>query len=1013
MKRVLLILVSIVCISQLLLAQDHKVTVTGTVRDNTGAVLPGVTVYEKSNRLNGTATNQIGEYQIVVSSGNSILVFSYIGLTPQEQPVNNRTQIQVVLIPDVQELKDVVVIGYGTVKKSDLTGSVSSVTMKGDEMVPRTSVEQMIQGKAAGVMITTTSAKPGGAISVKIRGNNSINAGNEPLYVIDGFPVTSNEYDLSSGMTSGGPVNPLVTLDPNDIESIEVLKDASATAIYGARATNGVVLITTRRGKVGKMKIDANYTQGIQKIRKKMDMLNAAQFATLVNEALVNEGLAPKYPNPDSLGKGTDWQDALFRQAPTSDLNLTFSGGQNGTTYYMSTNYYKQQGIIQNTNLDRLSMRLGLDMNLKSWLTAGTTLNLSNVVSNNSETAGWGVVNTALMFNPILPVKDENGDYTLMNDRTIFTGNPIALATEADSRSNTSRAISNSFLQATLFGKLIVRSSIGIDAGYNKEVYYYPSYILAGMDAKGSAGIGNLLNTSLLNENTVKYKLTLAKKHDFDFLAGFTVQKSRNEVTRVAVEGFSEDILRYNSLNAASKISSFPYSYAQQWSMLSYLGRVNYSFANKLLLTINGRIDGSSKFGTGNKYGFFPSVAAAYKLSEEKFLVDSKVINLLKIRMSYGTTGNQEIASYQSLAVLGITSYPIGGNNVIGYSPFQISNPNLRWETTNQFDAGLDVSLFDNRIQLTADYYFKKTKDLLLYVNLPISSGYPTALQNIGSVQNQGVEFTLSTKNLVGAFTWTTDFNIAFNRNKLLSLASEDSMPVASRINQLDPGWLFVGQPIGLFYGLKTNGLWQINDDIANSAQPNAKPGDIRYIDTNKDGVINMNDRQLIGKTEPKFFGGIMNVFNYRGFELVVFIQGMYGNQIWNGNLLSYEYPNGLYNQFTTVLDRWTPENADATVPRASAFMQEAYPMDRFVEDGSYLRLKTLSFSYELTNLFKIRGVQSCRIFFTGENLLTLTNYTGYDPEVNYFGKNYLAAGYDYGSYPSVKTYHFGFKISF
>jgi TonB-linked SusC/RagA family outer membrane protein len=1013
MKKVLLILVSIVCVVQLLEGQDRKLTITGTVRDNSEVLLPGVTVYEKSNKSNGTTTNQLGEYNITVGSGSSVLVFSYVGLVSQEQPVNNRTQIPVVLRVDVQEIMDVVVIGYGTVKKSDLTGSVSSVTMEGNEMIPRTSVEQMIQGKAAGVLITTTSAKPGGAISVKIRGNNSINAGNEPLYVIDGFPVTSNEYDLSSGMTSGGPINPLVTLDPNDIESIEVLKDASATAIYGARATNGVVLITTRRGKVGKMKIDANYTQGIQKIRKKMDMLTAAQFATLVNEALVNEGLAPKYPNPDSLGKGTDWQDALFRQAPTSDLNLTFSGGQNGTTYYMSTNYYKQQGIILNTNLDRISMRLGLDMNLKSWLTAGTTLNLSNVVSNNSETAGWGVVNTALMFNPILPVKDDKGIYTLMNDRTIFTGNPVALATEADSRSNTSRAISNSYLQATLLDNLVLRSTIGIDAGYNKEVFYYPSYILAGMDAKGSAGIGNLLNYSLLNENTLKYTVNLVKKHELDFLAGFTVQKARNEVTRVAVEGFSEDILRYNSLNAAAKISSFPYSYAQQWSMLSYLGRINYSFANKLLLTINGRIDGSSKFGAGNKYGFFPSVAAAYKLSEEKFLADSEVINLLKIRMSYGITGNQEIASYQSLAVLGITSYPIGGNNIIGYSPFQISNPNLKWETTNQFDAGIDASLFNNRIQLTADYYFKKTKDLLLYVNLPISSGYTTALQNIGSVQNQGVELTLSTKNIVGAFTWSTDFNIALNRNKLLSLASEDSMPISSRINQLDPGWLFVGQSIGLFYGLKTDGLWQNGDDIANSAQPNAKPGNIRYIDTNQDGVINMNDRQLIGKTEPRFFGGITNAFTYRGFELVVFLQGMYGNKIWNGNLLSYEYPNGLYNQFTSVLDRWTPENTDTEVPRASAFMQEAYPMDRFVEDGSYLRLKTISFSYELTNLFTIRGLQSCRIFFTGENLITLTNYTGYDPEVNYFGKNYLAAGYDYGSYPSVKAYHFGVKLSF
>ncbi|MFO7616343.1 MAG: TonB-dependent receptor, partial [Bacteroidales bacterium] len=375
--------------------------------------------------------------------------------------------------------------------------------------------------------------------------------------------------------------------------------------------------------------------------------------------------------------------------------------------------------------------------------------------------------------------------------------------------------------------------------------------------------------------------------------------------------------------------------------------------------------------------------------------------------------GNQEIACYQSLAVLGVTSYPIGGNNVIGYSPFQISNPDLKWETTNQFDVGIDAAFFKNRIQLTADYYYKRTHDLLLYVNLPISSGFPTALKNIGSVQNQGVELYVSTKNLVGAFTWSTDFNIAFNRNKLLSLAGEDAIPIASRVNQLDPGWLVVGMPIGLFYGLRTDGLWQEGDDFANSAQPNARPGDIKYVDFNNDSVINMNDRQLIGRSEPKFFGGISNIFRFKGFELIVFLQGVYGNDIWNGNLLSHEYPNGLYNQYTTVLDRWTPENPDGKVPRASAFMQDAFEMDRFVEDGSYLRLKTVTLSYDLTNLIRMRNVQSCRIFFTGENLATLTNYSGYDPEVNYFGKNYLAAGYDWGAYPSVKSYIFGFKLTF
>lgn len=993
-------------------SQPSDITVKGIVTGQDSNPIPGVNISEKGT-LKGVITNSDGEYAITVSSEASILVFSFIGYQTVEEIVGDRTIINVQLTEDVQALDEVVVVGYGTVKKSDLTGSVSSVNVDDLENIPLTSMEQIMQGRAAGVLITQTSAKPGGAISVKIRGNNSINAGNEPLYVIDGFPVSSDEYELSANVTSGGPINPLTTLNPNDIESIEILKDASATAIYGARATNGVVLITTKRGKEGEGKINLNYNAGIQKIRKKLGMMNASQFAKLVNEARENEGLSPEYPNPDSLGEGTDWQDELFRTAQTHDVNLSLEGGQENFRYYISGNYFNQDGIIHNTNLDRLSIRVGLDMQMKSWLKVEANLNLSNIQSNNIETSGWGVVNTALMFNPILPVKDEDGNYTLMNDRTIFTGNPVALAKEADSKSNTTRAISNVALNFRLLDGLHLKTSVGADAGFNKEYYYYPSYILAGYDSNGSAGLGNLFNYSLLTENTLNYNNEIAPDHVLNVLLGFTVQTSKNEVNRVAVEGFSEDILKFNSLGAASDIASFPFSYIYSWSMLSYLGRINYNMYNKYLVSLNARYDGSSKFGTGNKFGFFPSFALGWKISEEEFMSNVKHMNQLKLRISYGSTGNQNISSYQSLAVLGVTSYPINGNKVVGYHPIQIANPDLKWETTNQFNAGLDIAFFQNRVQATANYYYKFTKDLLLYVNLPISSGFSTALQNIGKVKNQGFEFNVSTRNLVGDIRWTTDFNIALNRNEVVDLAGEESMPIPSRINQLDPGWLMVGKPIGLFYGLKTDGLFQSEEEIEESAQPGAKPGDIKYIDHNGDGVINADDRQIIGKSEPKFFGGIMNTFSYKNINISVFLQGTYGNDIWNGNLLSHEYPNGLYNQFTTVLDRWTPDNRDAKVQRASAFMQDAFEMDRFVEDGSYLRVKTITLSYDFKNIIKSAWMNSFQIYFTGENLLTWTSYSGYDPEVNYFGKNYLASGYDWGSYPTTRNYHLGIRLSF
>ncbi len=986
--------------------------ITGKVTDVYGIPLPGVNVIIK-NTSRGSITNLEGVYSLEIEDTSQILVFSYLGYKTVEERVGDQNVINVSMVEDIQALEEVMVIGYGTVKKSDLTGSVSSVSVDELENNQLSSLEQLMQGRAAGVLITKTSSKPGGSISVKIRGNNSINAGNEPLYVIDGFPISSNEYELSSNMTSGGPINPLATLNPNDIESIEILKDASATAIYGARATNGVVLITTKRGKSGEGKIHLNYSAGIQQIRKKLDLLNAIQFAELVNEARENEGLTPEYTDLDSLGEGTDWQDELFRTAVSNDLNISFSGGRENLRYFLSTNYFNQEGIIHNTDLNRIAIRSGIDMDVKSWLLLTANLNVSNVQSNNIETSEWGVVNTALMFNPMLPVKDDEGNYTLMNDRTIFTGNPVALAKEADSKSNTTRVITNLAFDFKILNGLHFKSTVGVDAGFNKEYFYYPSYILAGYDSNGNGGIGNLYNYSLLNENTLNYVREINANHVVNVLLGVTAQTSRNEVNRVAVEGFSEDILKYNGLNAASDISSFPFSYVSRWSMLSYLGRINYNLYNKYLVSLNARYDGSSKFGADNKYGFFPSFALAWKISEEEFMSNFERMNQLKVRVSYGVTGNQDIAGYQSLAVLGVTSYPIETNKIVGYKPIQIANPDLKWETTKQFNAGVDISFFESRIQITSDYYYKYTNDLLLYVNLPISSGFTTALQNIGEVKNQGFEFGFSSRNLVGGISWTTDFNIALNRNEVVDLAGEESMSIPSRINQLDPGWLVVGKPIGLFYGLKTDGLFQSDEEIAESAQPGAKPGDIKYIDYNNDGMINMDDRQLIGMTEPKFFGGITNTFSYKGFDLIVFLQGTFGNDIWNGNLLSHEYPNGLYNQFTTVLDRWTPENPDASVPRASAFMQDAFEMDRFVEDGSYLRVKTITISYDLQNIIKVNRVEALKLYFTAENLFTWTNYTGYDPEVSYFGKNYLVSGYDWGSYPSTKNYYFGIKFSF
>lgn len=1016
-------------LSTMLNASEEKV-VTGTVTSETGESLPGVNVVIKGT-TKGTITDINGKYSINVPEEGSTLTFSFIGYQSQEIAVNEQTVINVSMIPSTKEISDVVVIGYGTVKKSDLTGSVASVKAEEIQAVPSTTFDQALQGRAAGVQVVQTSGVPGGETNIRIRGTSSVNASSEPLYVIDGMLVNSDGGEVSVG-GRGPRIGPLASINPNDIESIEVLKDASAAAIYGSRGANGVILITTKRGKEGAGKIDIDCYYGVQEVAHKLKLLNASQYADFVNDAAINADQAPVYVNPANLGKGTDWQDELFRIAPIANYQASFSGGTKQTKYAISGSYFTQDGIVVGSNFERYSFRVNLDQELNKYLTIGTNMSFSGISANRVQTGPGqiveGVVANALQMNPILPVYDDSvpGGYTYEHDRKDGVGNPVAEAKEYLSLTTTYRLLGNTYLKFNLAKGLVFKTSFGIDGLTSKSRSFGPNYLKRTENSLGEASIIDLQAMTWLNENTLSYNYTIDDNNRIDALLGFTMQQFKNESLSGMAFDFPDNRTGWHNLGAALNPQN-PTNSESEWSMLSYLGRFNYNLKEKYLFTLSGRVDGSSKFAEGHKYGFFPSGAVAWRASQEDFIKNIALISNLKVRASYGFIGNQSIGPYQSLALVG----PIGqgvfntasGSEVFtGKEPLSYPNKDLKWETTKQADLGIDFGVMDNKISLTADFYLKKTSDLLLNTPIPYTSGFALTLLNIGNVQNKGFDLDLRTVNFAGEFKWNTSVNISINRNKITNLAGENDI-------QLGYGnMLREGEPIGTFYGYVFDGIFQTDTKAASSPvlkgqEPTgsnplsrAKAGDRRYKNLNDDNVIDENDRTIIGSAEPDFIYGVNNELSYKNFNLSFFFQGSQGNDMVNMNLSNLENFNGNQNMLAEAgLNRWTPEHPSNEYPRAQATgsLDNVFS-SRFVEDASYLRLKNVTLSYTLPSyMLENTAIKNVRFYANATNLWTLTNYKGYDPEGNAFGYTTNIVGVDSGNYPQTRSYTFGVQIGF
>ena len=1005
--------------------------VTGKITaQEDGTPLIGVSVVLKGTTT-GTATDANGEFALIVPDEGGVLVLSYVGYVTQEVAIGSQTRVSVALAPSSQSLEQVVVIGYGTVKKSDITGSVVSVSAADLKAVPTTSFDQALQGRAAGVQVTQASGTPGGGTNIRIRGTSSVNASSEPLYVIDGVLINSNANELTVG-GRGPALNPLASINPSDIESLEVLKDASATAIYGSRGANGVVLVTTRHGREGKGTVNLETYYGVQQVAHKLKLLDAGQFANLVNEANTNVGRTPVYTNPAALGAGTDWQAELFRPAPIANYQASFTGGSAKTHYAVGGGYFTQKGIVIGSDFNRYSFRSNLDTDVSDRLTVGTNLSYNRLESNGVLTGPGtivpGVISEALQFNPIAPVYDptQPGGYTYEHLLKTNVGNPVAEAREYQSPTLTSRLLGNVYGQFRLLDGLVLRNSFGIDALTTKANTFGPAFLKRAQGSRGEASVATLEALTWINTATLTYTKKLSEASNLNVVAGFETQQFHNESLVAVAFDFPDPRSGWHNLSAAQNPQP-PSNGELSWSILSYFGRANYSLRDRYLFTLSGRVDGSSKFAAGQKYGFFPSGAFAWRVSEEDFLKQSTFISNLKLRLSYGRTGNQSIPPYQSLALIapfgeGVLNGPNGQVVIIrGQEPVNFPNSQLKWETTSQANAGVDLGVLQGRVALTAEVYLKKTYDLLLNTPIPYTTGFANTLLNVGNVQNKGLDLALNTTNLDNAahtLSWKSTLNVSFNRNQITNLANDGDVNLGFGGNILR-----TGQPIGTFYGYVFDGIFQSNDEAkAGPVLVGQSPvaGDRRYRDLSgpngtPDGIINDYDRTIIGSAQPKFTWGFNNELHVHDFTLSFFFQGSQGNQLVNLNLLNLENLNGQQNVLAEAWnERWTPTNPSNRFARASATSTDNVFSSRFVEDASYIRLKNLTLSYNLPGAaLKPLRMSNARLYVSGTNLWTGTRYRGYDPEANAYSYTTNLVGVDDGTYPQARTYTVGLNVAF
>ena len=982
------------------------ITLKGVVNDENNQPAVGVNVMEKGT-TNGTVTDVDGKFTLNLINERPTLVFSFIGYTTQEIELGDRTSLEVSMQPDILTLGEVVVVGYGTVKKSDVTGSVSSVKSEQLTAFPAAGATQALQGRAAGVNIQANNGDPGGSMKVRISGGTSINASSDPLYVVDGFV---------------GAIMP----PPEDIESMEVLKDASATAIYGSRGANGVILITTKKGKAGKAKIDFNASYASQKEISRIDMLNAEEFIAYTTEAI------PAY-TPGTAN--TDWQDEIFQRGGIQNYQLSVSGGTEAVNYYVSGAYFDQTGIIRNSSYDRLSLTSNLNFKATDKLSAGVNLfarRTNRLGSRTQETSAGandaGVVGSALRFMPDLPIRRADGSFTIATIGDPID-NPYAIATQREDETIADLLQGNLFVNYDFFKWLSFRTTVGVSTNNSRTGEFIPTTLNAGKNVGGDARISSFKNTNVINENYLTFHKTF-DRHDVTAMVGYSFQKSVNTNWSARGQSFITNSVSFWNLGGASVLQP-PSSGISETQIGSYYSRLNYGFNEKYLFTFTARYDGSSNFSKNHKWAFFPSGAFAWNMSKEPFMEPVDVVSQAKWRVSYGVTGNQAIAPYQTLARFGNVLTVMNGTRVNAVRPTTVANNDLTWESTAQLDIGADIGLFDDRVTLTADYYHMITSDLLFDVPLPSYSGFTSQLKNVGKVENKGFEITVSTINTTGALEWKTDFNLSSNRNKVLELPGGNDILYASGPSHLvglgQTQILREGEPVGSFYGWVYNGVYQEGDTFLPGSGFEQVAGGEKYRDINgvkdaegnltgeADGLLNADDRTIIGNPQPKFIWGFNNDFRYKNFDLNVFFQGSQGNDILSYTLLELETLSGSINSTKRALDRWTPENTDTNVPKRTLTRSQRVS-SRWIFDGSYVRLKNISLGYNLPSAILQRlSVRKLRLYVSAQNIFTISKYRGFDPEVNFRSDSNADSnrnlGLDYASYPNAKSYTVGLNI--
>lgn len=990
---IILFLMPLVMVSQ-------EIRMSGKVIDESSIPLIGATILELGT-TNGVTTNFDGDFEISLSSMQSSIEISYVGYITQIIRAT-KDAITIQMVTDISSLDEVVIIGYGESKQRDLTGSVSTVST--DDLVsqPSSNIGDAIQGRAAGVTVIT-SGQPGNNPTFRIRGTGTI-GNNDPLIVVDGMPL------------NGG----LNQVNMKDVESFQVLKDASATAIYGARGSNGVIIISTKRGKKGKGTIDIDVFTSFQQATNVIDVLNAEQFAALSNEMLVNGGFTPNpnFSDPSSLGKGTDWLDSFFTTGRQSNVTLSYAQGNDKSNIFTSLNVFDQDGIIINSAYTRYILQFNSDTQINEHIKFGNSLKLNYDIKNN----GDNNIQNAILSLPTQPIYRENGNYSGPIGQPIYSGdieNPIGKSNIVENTVKGYNLQGNVYGELGLLKYLKLKTLLGVEANFWDTRTWSPSYSWDS-DVAPNAFLSESSNKSLtlVWDNTLTFNKEFDSGSSITAVIGTSAQENQFKFISGSVQGFpSESTQTLNNGLLQPTINGS----GSEWSIFSYFARGQYDYRNKYYITATIRRDGSSRFGSGNKYGTFPSASAAWRVSEEAFLQESKIINDLKLRVGYGVTGNQNIGNYSFASAYNTNLYNFNGVLVTAAVPTVLPNSNVKWESQKQFNIGIDASLFNRFMDVTIDGYVKNTEDMLVPQTVPVTSGYSdiyVPFINAGQIRNQGIELLLTTHNMnTDNFKWSTDLVFAYNKNEVIDINSNTPLTTGSIGLNYTLGRIQPGQPINVFYGFVQDGIFQTQEEVNNHAvqvpgsdpATSTSPGDIRFKDLNSDGVINDNDRTFIGNPNPKINYSLNNTFSIGDFDLSIFFQGVYGNDIFNANRLYTENMSVTTNQSTEVLNRWNGPGTSNSVPRAvfGDPNNNNRQSTRYIEDGSYLRLKNVNLSYTLPlEKFKNTLFSSIKLYVSGQNLFTITSYSGFDPEV---GPN----GIDNNIYPITRTFTLGATLGF